>query len=192
MDLQLLIAVISSSVFSAFLVAVMTGMFGLRNKHNEYVNDYYKLVIHRRVEAYEIFELVIRGYKTTLIDEDNRPYYIVFDEDHNWKNAYGPLTTALSNSIWLGEEILELAKDLNSLLFPLPSMSVGITEFGKQNYIAIAKIRDALEKQLAIDMLNLHQVKKFLVQKKKNKHGFHEVNLANVILGKKNPNKIYV
>ncbi|HYG13779.1 MAG TPA: hypothetical protein VD885_06505 [Methylophilaceae bacterium] len=105
---------------------------------------------------------------------------------------YAPLAAALSNAVWLSDELLEIAKDLNSLLFRLPSMTSGITEFGKHNYIALAKIRDALEKQLATDMLELHQVKKFLLQKKRNQHGFHEVNLANVILGKKNPNKIEI
>lgn len=192
MSSELLLTIISSSLFSALLGAAIAGIFNLRTKHNEFVNDYFKLVIHKRVEAYEIIELVIRGYKTTLFDGDNRPYYIVFDEDDNWQNVYAPLAAALSNAVWLSDELLEIAKDLNSLLFRLPSLTSGITEFGKQNYIALAKIRDALEKQLATDMLELHQVKKFLLQKKRNQHGFHEVNLANVILGKKNPNKIEI
>lgn len=174
------------------LATAVAGIFNLRTKHNEFVNDYYKLVIHKRVESYEIVESVFRGYETTLLDGDNRPYYIVFDEDDNWQNFYAPLTAALSNAIWLSDDLLEIAKYLNSLLFHVPSMTSEITEFGKQNYFAISKIRDALEKQLAADMLELHQVKKFLLQKKRNRHGFHEVNLANVVLGKKNPNKIEV
>ena len=80
---DLLIAVISSSLFSAFLGAAIAGLFNLRTKHNEFVNDYYKLVIRKRFQAYEIIELIIQGYKTTLFDGDDRPYYLVFDDDHN-------------------------------------------------------------------------------------------------------------
>jgi hypothetical protein len=163
------------------------GAFSLRTKRNEFINDYYKSVIQRRLNAYEIVEYLIRGYKTTVYDVNKRPYYIVFDEDDNWQNAYAPMATAMSNAIWLSDDILETLKDLNSLLFHLPLMTKGITQFGTDNYIQIAKIRDELEMQLAEDMLNLHEVEKFLKLKKNKKHGFHEVNLANVILGRKKP-----
>ena len=190
MNQQILIAVISSTLISGMFVAAISGLFNLRTKHNEYVNDYYKSVIQRRLHAYEILEFVIRGYKTTILNAKNQPYYIVFDEDDNWQNAYGPLVEAMSNALWLGDEIFELTKELNSLIFRLPTMTSGITQFGIDNYIEMAQIRDALEKQLAIDMLDLHKVEKFLKLKKNKKHGFHEVNLANVILGRHNPAKV--
>jgi hypothetical protein len=141
MDQQVILAIASSSLLTGILVAGIAGIFSLRTKQNEYINDYYKSVIQRRLRAYEVVEHVIRGYKTTLFDEDYKPYYIVFDEDDNWQNAYAPLVAALSNALWLGDEILEKTKELNSLLFHLPSMSKGITQFGKDNYIKLAQIR---------------------------------------------------
>ena len=81
---------------------------------------------------------------------------------------------------------------MNGLLFKLPSLTSGVTEFGKVHYVQIAKLRDALEKQLANDMLNLHAVEKFLLHKKKKKHGFYEVNLANVIFSIKNKDEVFV
>jgi hypothetical protein len=47
-----------------------------------------------------------------------------------------------------------------------------MVEFGKKNYEAIATIRAQLERLLAKDMLNLHDVRAFLKSKDKPDPGF--------------------
>ena len=44
--------------------ATIAGAYNLRAKRNEYVNEYYKLVVRRRVEAYEKLENLIINLKT--------------------------------------------------------------------------------------------------------------------------------
>jgi hypothetical protein len=44
---------VSSSVISAAISAGIAGVISLRAKREDYVNDYYKTVLKRRIAAYE-------------------------------------------------------------------------------------------------------------------------------------------
>jgi hypothetical protein len=55
--------------------ALVAGLYGLRAKRNEYVNDYYKTVVHRRITAYEHLEALIMDYRMSIVDEDKKPYH---------------------------------------------------------------------------------------------------------------------
>jgi hypothetical protein len=88
--------------------AVITGLYSLRAKRNEYVNDYYKTVIARRVTAYERLETLIVWLKTSVVDEnDNRPYHILFasDDYEKWERAFFMLHENMSQGLWLSDEI---------------------------------------------------------------------------------------
>jgi hypothetical protein len=50
-------------------------------------------------------------------------------------------------------------------------------EAAKQNHAAIAEGREALERILAADMLELHEVRRFLKRKKNSRLGFRPVQL---------------
>ena len=174
---QLWLAILSSSLISGILGALIAGAYTLRGKRNEYINDYYKTVIQRRLAAYEQLESLIVALKTAVLDSDNKPYHLLFSKDDDWESVHQLLFHVMSQSLWISEEAFVKTRDLNYLAFRLKPGDSGVIEFGKQNYEAIATLRSDLEKILAADMLELYDVKSFLKHKKKNTHGFHPVRL---------------
>ena len=177
MNNQLLITVISSSLLSAVLGALIAGAFALRSSQNAYVNEYYKTVIQRRMAAYEQLENLIVSIKTCVLDKDNKPYHLLFSKSDDWDSLYILIYKVISQSLWLSEDAFIKTRDLNYIVFHIKPNETDMIEFGKQNYEKIASIRAGLEKILAFDMTELHNVKKFLKNKMKVNHGFQNVNL---------------
>lgn len=174
---QLWLVILSSSVISGILGALVAGAYALRGKRNEYINDYYKTVILRRLAAYEQLESLIIALKTAVLDSDNKPYHLLFSKDDDWESVHQLLFRVMSQSLWISEEAFVKTRDLNYLAFRLKPGDRGVIEFGKKNYEAISTLRSTLENILAADMLALYDVKGFLKRKKKSTHGFHPVQL---------------
>jgi hypothetical protein len=167
---------LSSSALSAFVSAVIAGLINLRAKRNEYVNDFYKTVIKRRIAAYEQIENLIIWLKLAVCDADGRPYHILFSEDGGWEKAHALLVMISSQGLWLSDEAFQKGRELNILIFHLDKPS-DVIRFAKENHQAIATIRAELERVLAKDMLTLHDVERFLKSKNKADTGFRTVYL---------------
>jgi hypothetical protein len=173
------ITVITSWLGSGALSALVAGLYGLRAKRNDYVNDYYKTIIKRRVAAYERLENTIVSLKTSVADPvDNRLYHSPFssENEEDWNRNVVSLTSVMSEGLWLSDEAFDELKDLNLPLFH-STKPASVIEFGKNNYERIAKLRANLERTLARDMLRLHEVKRFLKSKDKRDPGFRQVKL---------------
>src|SRR5438309_7284570 len=113
--------------------------------------------------------------KGGVVGSDAKPYHIIFrstEDEDGWLKPYGLVTDVLSHGLWLSDEVFNTARELNDLMFHLDKH--GTIEFGKKNYEVITKIRQQLERLLAKDMLNLHNVKAFLRSKDKPDCGFRE------------------
>jgi hypothetical protein len=167
----MLLALVSGgfALLGALLGTVIAGLFSLRAKRNEYVNDYYKKVIDRRIAAYEQLESLIVPLKSTVASEDKRPYHFLFRQDE--ASGVTPILLILhgitSQALWLSDEAFQKTRDFERLLWSFDgSTSAALIEFGKQNYQAVATLRDDLERILAADMLGLHDVGRFLSRKK--------------------------
>ena len=165
------------ALFGALLGAAIAGYFTLRAKRNEFVNDYYRTVIQRRIEAYEATEKLIVAFKTSVVDKDCKPYHFPFALKSQNYHPLLLIDSSMSQGLWLSEEAFNLIRDLNYLLFQMPDAEEELIAFGKEHYKKIAEFRETLERILASDMLDLHRVKRFLAQKKKRQHGFHPVQL---------------
>lgn len=166
----MLLALVSGgfALLGALLGTLIAGFFSLRVKRNEYVNDYYKKVIDRRIAAYEQLESLIVSLRTTFLGEDNKPYHLLFslDEASGLLPAYQMLQGIASQALWLSDEAFDKARELNHLLWRFKGSGSNPIEFGQQNYQALAGLRENLERILAADMLGLHSVKQFLLKKK--------------------------
>jgi hypothetical protein len=174
---QLWLAILSSSVISGILGALIAGAYALRGKRNEYINDYYKAVIQRRLAAYEQLEFLIVALKSSVLASDNRPYHILFSKDDDWVSSYQLIQNVMSQGLWVSDEVFDKMRDLNYLVFRHNPSDSSVIAFGKDNYEAIATLRADLERILATDLLELHNVENFLMRKSKNIHGFHSVQL---------------
>ena len=173
------IALLSSACALAgvLLAALIGGLYTLRAKQNEYINDYYKTVIQRRIAAYEQLENLIREFKVAVVDKDNQPYHFAFSRDNPKVSALTQLYALMTQGLWLSEEAFVQTRELNYLLFRMPDVGTEAIAFGKDHYQDIARRREALEIILAADMLELHKVARFLAAKKKSKAGFQAVQL---------------
>jgi hypothetical protein len=166
----ILLALVSGgfALLGALLGTLITGLFSLRAKRNEYVNDYYKKVIDRRIAAYEQLESLIVSLRTTFLGKDNKPYHLLFSQDEGGglKPAYQMLHGIASQALWLSDEAFDKARELDRLVWRFKDSKNTPIEFGQQNYQALAILRENLERTLAADMLGLHDVGRFLKRKK--------------------------
>jgi hypothetical protein len=158
--------VLSSTVVSGIVSALVGGWFSLRSKQNEYTNVYYKMILERRLASYEEVEHLIAAIKIAVIDDDQKPYHFLFSQDDDHVNVYKTLVGTMSNALWLTDDLFELTRQLNLLVYTGTPGESGFIEFGKKNYTAIAELRTKLERLHARDMLLLHDVPAFLKSKK--------------------------
>jgi hypothetical protein len=171
--------IITSWLGSGALSALVAGMYNLRAKRNEYVNDYYKIVIRKRIAAYQQLENTIVLLKTSVADPtDDRLYHLPFssEKDEDWERNIVSLLAVMSQGLWLSGDAFDKLRELNLLLFH-SKKPASVIEFGKNNYQKLATLRTSLERVLATDMLSLHDVKQFLKSKDKPDPGFQWVNL---------------
>jgi hypothetical protein len=169
MQLSTLQLALLSSTFTfvgVLLAALVAGLYNLRAKRNEYVNDYYKEVIQRRIAAYEELEKLVVPFKMAVLDKDNKPYHLPFAGEGAKNNIFGRFLSAMSHGLWISDEAFASASKLNHLLFSMPETESDAIGFGKQHYKTITEIRHALERIMAADMLELHKVEQFLKRKK--------------------------
>ncbi|WP_422842814.1 hypothetical protein [Acidovorax sp. M2(2025)] len=166
------IAIFSSSLLSGVVGALIAGAFGLRGKRNDYVNDYFKTIIKRRLEAYERLEQLINALKLTVLDDDQRPYHQVFSNEATWTEVYKLFLDSTSHPLWLSSEVFSKTRELNIMFLKASHDKRDLIEFGKSNYPPIAELREEVERVHAKDMLNLHNVEHFLKQKKEQRSGF--------------------
>jgi hypothetical protein len=163
---ELWLAVLSSSLISGVLGAFIAGWFNLRVKGNEYANAYYRIVLDRRLAAYEGIERLISAIKIAVVDKDKRPYHFLLSKDDDHVAVYKLLFEVMSQSLWLSDDLFQKTRELNLLVYTAPQGTSGLVEFGKKNYLAIGEIRTQIEKMHARDMLTLHKVPLFLKRKR--------------------------
>lgn len=160
--------IFASSLVAALLGRIIAGFVALRVARNQYVNDYYKTVVQRRLAAYEQLERLIAMLKTSVADDsDNRVYHLLFAGGDNAK-VFEATVRISSQSMWLSNEVIDETVTLNRLLFKCPGSQRDVLAFAKEHYKTIADTRTRLERLYSRDFLALHEVKRFLKSKKPN------------------------
>jgi hypothetical protein len=156
---------------------MVSGYFMLRAKRNEYLNDFFKIVINKRVEAYEYLEALIQAYKTAVVDNDNQPYHCPFATEQQHMDSLLLTGAAMDSGLWLNDTTFDAVQKINYLQFGIPEDAKDRIRFGKEHYRELANMRETLEKHLAADMLGIYKVRQFLTAKKKRSRGFKAINL---------------
>jgi hypothetical protein len=182
MTTQIWLAILSSSLLSGVFGALIAGAFNLRQKQNEYSNEYYKLVLQRRIQAYDDVEQLVINLKAAILDTDNRPYHLLFSRDDDWEDLHKLIFSVMSKGLWLTPKLFSTIREFNLLAFNDGQARDGLIEFGKRNYTTIAKLRESIERQHASDMLKLHDVPSFLRLKRRTKSAFEPIVYKNRII----------
>ncbi len=93
---------------------LVAGIYSLRVKRNEYVNDYYKKVIDRRMAAYEALESLVINLKIAVLDDDKRPHHFLFAK-YRWPEVHQQVFQVMSQALWLSDEAFENTVKLSAL-----------------------------------------------------------------------------
>jgi len=171
---QLVLAILSSSAIGGIIGALIAGRFQLSVKDREYANEYYRLVLAKRIAAYEAIQRLITGLKTAVVDTDTHPYHLLLSSEDHLSEAHRLLYEISSQALWLSNDLFVQTRDIGRLLFGASDHEGGVVVFAKKHYEKLATFREEIERLHIRDMLSLHKVPQFLKDKKVEK-GFSNV-----------------
>jgi len=163
------IAIAIGGACGVVISAVVTGVYNLLAKRTEYANEYYKVVIVKRIAAYQQLETLIASLKLSVLDiGDGKAYHLIFAKNGELQGLYSMLADINLQALWLSEGAFEKAKEFNYHIFRSEGVSKTI-EFRKENYRGIAVLREEMENIVCEDMSSLHNVRPFLRRKARRK-----------------------
>lgn len=160
-----------TAFFTSAIVSVITGklleLHALKKgKQIDFVNSYHKLILEKRLEAYEQFEAFILNLKLSVVDDDGKPYHLVFANEHDWQRTLDMVTELMPYSLWLSVEAFDKTREFNVLTKDITE-TTDRKEFGKNNYLKFVSLRESLESIRAHDLIQLHDIENFLKQRVK-------------------------
>jgi hypothetical protein len=156
--------ILTSSLIATILSSAISAYISYYIKKVEFRNEYYKIVIQKRIEAYELLESQIARLKQSTLDTDSKAYHTVFAYDSKYfLESITPAIKATSYSIWINPDTLDTFYKLKDVLIEIsfniqPEMPSGLILEGKRNYKKIALIRDELEFKVRRDILTLYKL----------------------------------
>ena len=132
----------------------------------EYKNEYYKLIVQKRIDAYTNIERELNILKSVTIDDkDGLTYQIFFTFDReDFVKFYFSFSSVLDFSLWLDNNTVDILQEFNQLFYTISNKIKDMdTEsriiIGKQYYLEIANLRYKLIESIKKDMHNLYEVK---------------------------------
>lgn len=169
------INILSSAGVASIISAIVGYVFNVLMQKRKYKDDYYKMVIAKRMDAYSKTEQVCKLLKTHTYDNETEgTYCIAFGSMDALLTLCKMMHNALSDNIWLSDSIHAEMQKLNNIIVEIEdgcrTKGFDVKRIGIELYADIDTKRINIEKQYAKDMLTLHDVKDFLKSKtKKNK-----------------------
>jgi hypothetical protein len=163
MTTQMWVAILSSSLLSA----AIAGFFALRAKQRDYVDDYFRKVLDRRLSAYALIETLIFNFKISSPNSNGLLFHHVFNTGESEDPGHiSMLFFRLdAEAFWLSDDIFQKSREVSNLLIQRPA-SVSWIDFGTSHYKEFASIRVGLERLYARDLRTLHKVPRFLKSKR--------------------------
>lgn len=151
--------IIKLIVSSSVLAGIIGGIFTLVKSKVDYNNEFYKTLLRKRVDAFDMIEEVLYCFSTAIIDEDdNRFYHMIFFEGENpLETRYIELMTKLSKqNIWISEAVRDELCALNRYIIE-NSINFNSIEDGKRHYHQLGEFRDNILKVCRQDIRSLHK-----------------------------------
>ena len=159
---------LTGAVAAAIGGAVITGAFNVFIKKQEYKNTYLKMVLDKRVVAYEAINTLIGTLKISFLDdEDKQIYHNVFHDQTDFFELLAFFSKITEHELWMSDEtrkrLHNLRKQIANCSHQLPARN--LIEIGKESYRQIGILRDELEKSFIQDLLHLYKIDQFLKNK---------------------------
>ena len=170
--------VLTSSLISGTVSAIISYFVNLRMKKLDYKNEYYKILIKKRLDAYQFVENQTAVLRNIAFDEDdNHAYHLMF--------AYGEdkciefqqnIMIANSKGLWIDEATSKTLDEFNHLFYSINNKihnksKEEIEKIGKDYYKQMSNLRVKLENNLRKGFNDLHNVETiFTTQENKTKY----------------------
>lgn len=151
-------------VASSVVAALVSGLFSIIQIRINYRNEYYKKLIDKRFESYEMIQKILYFFSTSVTDfQDNKLYHIIFSKSNDLKahEFYNLLTKLSKSNIWISKEIKD---ELDSLNFFIIENGIDFRNInhGKKYYKVLGDIRNNILVVTKNDLLKLHKIKQVL------------------------------
>ena len=169
------INILSSAGVASIISACASYAINALMQKRKYKDDYYKMVVEKRMDAYQYIETQIQVLKLTVVDNiDAKPYFMMFSGDSKlfYESQYN-LTLAASKSLWLTQEMVDNLRQLQQHFLTIgakitdnPTNNISV---GKDWYTKLVEDRCMIENCLKNDLLSLYDVKSFLKEKTEQK-----------------------
>lgn len=163
--------ILSSAVIAAIVSSIASYIINILTHKRKYKDDYYKMVIAKRMDAYSKVEVIILSLKKLVRDEsDDCLYNVIFNNSQEEFFAFQTqLYEIAANSVWFSKDMYNALSELNLLFTQIDSQVLddgsNLLILGKQNRKKIADIRIRLEDIFRRDILSLHKIEEFLKNK---------------------------
>jgi hypothetical protein len=141
---------------SAVIAAIVSGIISVILKRIDYKNEYHKLILHKRITAYEQIEKVMLLFGTCAFDND-KPLHGVFLQRKSIDQAMVTLALVLQYRIWINPNTYDALIELNRLIYKIQNSEDTITS-AKENYKTLGDLRDKLLNGSINDYKKLYRV----------------------------------
>ena len=159
---------LTSTVISGMLSSLISYFVSAWLKDKDYKNEYFKIILHKRLEAYEFLENQIAVLKS-IVRNENKNYNLVFSYGiDKFLNFQQNLHLAMSYSYWFNENTLRKMETLNDFFFVISQQVENdqeLLEIGKNKNDELSQIRTSLEICVKKDYLELYKIEIFLKSK---------------------------
>lgn len=150
------------------IAALITGVFNKYIKDREYKNSYLKMILDRRVEAYEAINTLLGTLKISLKDDkDQLAYHFIFNNQDDFIKFVSSQTQTMRHDLWMSNETQNNLHNVRKMILYCAHELTNrvLIEIAKENYMQIGILRDKLERSFIKDLENLYQIDKFLEAK---------------------------
>ena len=154
--------ILSSAIISAFVSGITSFILEKR----KFSQEYWKIAIAKRLEAYEHIEQVLVFFQTSNLI-DGKPCHLAFLNLASFNDVQTKLAMLSWKINWISTDIFAKIIELNRLFYTCNSLrnNVEVNSFGVKYYQDIAEIRDVILKFTSKDYLQMPNVKGFLKTK---------------------------
>ena len=166
--------VLTSSVISGVLSAIISYYFNLKIKRLDFKNEYYKSIIQKRMDAYQFVENQVSVLKGIVFGDDKQAYHMIlcYGED-KFLEFQQNILIAISKGLWIDDDTMNTLEEINGLFFNINKKIHNknqdeIETIGKEYYKKISDLRFKLENNLKGGLIDLHNVEKIFKKKEKN------------------------
>lgn len=163
---NIFITILTSSLISSALTSFVNWYI----QRNNYKNDYYKKLLDKRIEAYEMIIFYIDQMKPIVDHKDGKLCHRFLSSGEEFYNSFATsVALGTGKAFWLSANATHLVttfnlflhENINNELRNPENIDQQLVQLGIKNKQKISELRVNLEHQVQADFKDLHNIVKF-------------------------------